>query len=260
VKLICPRVKVIHTFHGLTDNYQSKVKKFLSLIFTRLFKVLTDRFILVSKGELNIAKKLKAVNKNRVHIIYNGIEKPSCTERFNSATFDIVTLSRFDYQKNMDLAYKIACRFKRNRHIRFIWVGDGGDFDRLKQKSKDEDINIIFTGFSTTPFVHLLSSSVYLSTARFEGLPYALIEAISVGLPIIATDVTGNNEIVINNHNGYLFNTVDEAVESINKLYHNRERLSEMSIQSKKLFKAKFTIESMIGELVLVYNELIKTS
>lgn len=61
---------------------------------------------------------------------------------------------------------------------------------------------IDFVGFTKEPMKYLQSSDLYLSTSRFEGLPYGLIEAASVGLPIVASNVKGNNEVVNNGYNG----------------------------------------------------------
>ena len=97
------------------------------------------------------------------------------------------------------------------------------------------------------------SASIYLSTARFEGLPYALIEAASVGLPIVATNVVGNNETLENRKTGFLFNTIEEAIEYILQLKNNPTLYQKMSTQSRNFFKNQFTLKKMINKLVEVY-------
>lgn len=256
LKLLGCKIKVVHTFHGITDNYTNWLKSLANKISGRILKHFTDRFILVSKGELAIGIRLKILANERSYVIYNGIAIPSVSDNMKCKnTFDIVSLSRFDYQKNMDLSLEIARKLKENKNIRFIWVGNGTDYDRLKAESEKEELNIVFTGFSKEPYKYLESSDIYLSSSRFEGLPYALIEAASTGLPIIATDVVGNNEVVVNGKTGYLYTTVEDAVSKITYLFDNPSVRHCMSKESGNFFRQNFTIGKMIDSLVAVYKE-----
>ena len=195
--------KIVHTFHGISEFYSCKAKKIIDKLSGVVLKYFTDAFVLVSYGEL-----------------YNGIEDPHrLAERKEDK---VVTISRFNYQKNMDSSFAIASAFKQDNSIRFVWVGDGDDYSRLKQQAEKECINIEFVGFSINPMEHLCNSSIYLSTSRFAGLPYALIEAAAIGLPIIASDVKGNNEVVMHGFNGYLFHTIEEGIGYIEKLHKDR--------------------------------------
>lgn len=254
LKLVCPSIKIIHTFHGISDTYNSKIKKYIHLILGRFFKYFTDEFILVSKGEYDLALKRKFIKEQHSQIIYNGIETPNVTRDYDSNIFNIVTLSRFDYQKNMDYAFTIAERLKDYKDIYFTWVGDGDDYKRLKAAAQQNSLNIVFTGFQTEPMNFLIKSSLYLSTSRFEGLPYALIEAASIGLPILATDVKGNNEVVKNEYNGYLFDNEEECVRLILELYNDRQKLLRFSLNSKSFFKQHFTLNEMLEKLRTVYD------
>lgn len=257
IKLIIPSVKVIHTFHGISDNYNSSVKKYIHTIFGRIFKLLTDQFVLVSYGEYKLALERKLIKEKSSHIIYNGIESPNCSKSENRNIFNIVTISRFDYPKNMDFAYQIAEKLKDNKNIVFTWIGNGDDYERLKSFSEKNSINIQFTGFQPEPIKYLTKASLYLSTSRFEGLPYALIEAASLSIPILATNVKGNNEVVKNGYNGYLFNTLDECVGLILKLYNDKKLCNELSLNSKKYFQQNFTLDEMLNKLMNLYNKYI---
>ena len=99
---------------------------------------------------------------------------------------------------------------------------------------------------------------MYLSTSRFEGLPYALIEAASAALPIVATDVIGNNEVVINGENGFLFRDVNEGASKIKEVFYDESLRAQMSFNSKNVFLKSFTIEQMIAELMCVYKSMQK--
>lgn len=254
LKLLCKDINVVHTFHGITDNYTSRLKALANLVVGKSLRYLTDDFVLVSNGELRLGEKLGFVNVERSHVIYNGIEDSG--EKYDSVgdTINIVTLSRFDYQKNMNMAFSIAEKFKNDSRITFTWVGDGDDFQRLKEKAREENVNINFVGFSTKPMEYLKSADVYLSTSRFEGLPYALVEAASVGLPIVATNVRGNNECVKDGETGFLFESIDDGVDCIKKLLDVSTRM-ELCKKARKFYLENFTIEKMIDKVVGLYEK-----
>lgn len=254
MKCVGAKAKVIHTFHGVTSGYTSKTKKMSDLLSGRFFRFFTDCFICVSKGEYERALKKKFLSPQRAKIVYNGIENFPEFNRVNTQ-FDVISLSRFDYSKNMDMAIEIARKLK-GTGVRFVWVGDGPDFERLKNAAEQESLDIVFTGFTKDPFKYLQTASVCLSTSRFEGLPYALIEASSIGLPAVATNVIGNNEAVEDGKSGFLFNTIEEASEYILRLKNDSKLYQEMSAQSKVFFEEKFTLKKMIDRLAELYQEV----
>ena len=233
LKIIVPQIKVVHTFHGITNNYSSYFISF------------------------KLGKSMRFLFTDKSVIIYNAIADEGLKFNRYDNKLVIISLSRFDFAKNMDMAYRIAKALRNNHEIEFVWVGDGEDFVRLKQKSVEEHVNINFIGFTEYPMSYLKNADLYLSTSRFEGLPYALIEAASVGLPIVATDVVGNNEVVLHDYNGLVFKTEQEAVDAIKKLSINADLLNRYSINSRELYLKTFTMEKMISSIVDTYVQVL---
>ena len=258
LKVLCPKVKVVHTYHGISDVYSSKVKFLLSKLVGMILSPLADLYVCVSNGEKRMALDRKFSMDENTVVIYNGIKDPYIVNHrdIGQSPFKIVTLSRFDYPKNMDSMFRIAKHWARSIDIRFVWVGDGEDKARLEQQARTENVPIDFIGFTTEPMKYLQSSDLYLSTSRFEGLPYGLIEAASVGLPIVASDVKGNNEVVEHGYNGYLFKEESEAVNQIETIMNDNAKYQQMSVASVEFFKKNFTEEKMIGALVKEYKTL----
>ena len=100
------------------------------------------------------------------------------------------------------------------------------------------------------------ASDIFLSTSRWEGLPYSLIEATRGRIPIIASNVTGNNEIVFDKYNGYLFevNDIDFATNLLKELKDSDETLDTFGQNSRKVFKEYFMLERMVNKLKEVYS------
>ena len=103
----------------------------------------------------------------------------------------------------------------------------------------------------------LLASDLFLSTSLGEGLPYTLIEATRAGIPIVASDVIGNNEVVFDKHNGYLFRVddIDSAAHMLRELRDSNKTLETFGQNSKKVFKEYFVLNRMINKLKEVYFE-----
>ena len=254
LKLMGVKVKVIHTFHGISDEYSSQVKYLLSFWTGRLLAPFADKYIAVSNGEKALGVKRGFCKYRNCEVIYNGITDEGLGFK-NFERREVVTLSRYDYQKNMSLCLEIV-RLMKEDNVRFVWVGDGEDFQAMKESVENEQLPVDMLGFQTNPMDYLKQASVYLSTSRFEGLPYALIEAASVGLPLVATDVKGNNEVAINHENGLTFRTAEEGASAIRKVLNDKQTYERMNLNSRKLYEERFTINAMIHSLMNLYKSL----
>lgn len=256
LKLLIPGIKIIHTFHGVHISEHSFLMKILYIILERIFKFVTSGFINVSNGERDMCIKLGIINTARAFVIYNSVAKRKIIDKKSIRKklklpinkIIIITVSRFDHLKNMGMAFKIAEKFITNKNVIFLWLGDGEEKISLEQRALDNSVNnIIFKGFKNNVSEYLNASNVYLSTSQREGLPISLIEAMAYKLPIVASDVIGNNEVV-NSDAGYLFNIndYDDAVKKIDKLIKNNKLINKLGKQGYYLFLSKFNVNKMI--------------
>jgi len=261
LKLLLPQLKVVHTFHGMHIGEYSSLQKKLYFLYEKALAALTDKFINVSEGEKMQCLDFNLFKPEHSVVMYNAISPLQkdlagrCPALQNKTV--VATISRFDFPKYMDLAYQIAKSFKNNPNLVFLWVGDGQDKHKLEKLASQENLtNILFTGFSDNVAQYLSWADIYLSTSRWEGLPYALMEAASLGIPIVASNVVGNNEIVKPGEKGFLFNlqSPEVAVNYINVLANDKELYAAMSAAAQHTFRKKFRIEAMIAKLESVYE------
>ncbi len=268
IKLFNWKLKVLYAYRGFHIQKYSNIQREFYFAYERLMTLFTDKVINVSKGEQEQCINKGVLKKSLSSQIYNGIkplqkiEVEELTNRYKNK-FVISTLSRFDIQKNMILMYKIAKELRDYKDIHFIWIGDGDDKPILEQKAIQENVtNIDFVGFKNHKEIaeFFTVTDLYLTTARWEGLPFALVEATSIGLPIVASDVVGNNEVCIDNGNGKLYPIQDaqKAVKAILHLYKNREELHKYSEESLNIFKQFFTVEQMVDNHENLYKQVIK--
>ena len=190
------KIPVVHTTHGL-HLYSNKGLSFLYKKLEQSLSSYTRKIVTVSRGEFNLLEKIIGSNEKLINI-YNGITDPkeyyqNESNRYLSNT--IITITRYDFAKNMKLCLEIVRCLKSKYN--FIWIGDGPERQEIESIAKSEALPIEFIYFTDNVFKYLRKSFIYLSTSRSEGLPYSLIEASAMGIPIVATNVRGNNEVVI---------------------------------------------------------------
>ena len=104
----------------------------------------------------------------------------------------------------------------------------------------------------------LAAADLFVSTSRFEGLPGAVIEAMALGLPVVATSIPPVREVVEPGANAELFDPGDsEALAAIvRKLLDQPDRRSDMGARSREIFLARFTLERSAELMADLYREV----
>ena len=209
------------------------------------------------------AKKSNIYISNNISVIYNGVEnrlikakKISINQIKNNHVKKITVISvcRFVEQKNIKDILKIA---KRIPEIDFNLVGYGKLWDEIKNSLTEFEIeNVKLIGVKENVFEHLYYSDIYLSTSLYEGLPLSILEAMSVGLPIIASNVVGNLDTVENGINGYLYdlNDYSHAIKYLKKLALDKSLRNFMGHNSFKRQREFFSKEKMLSKYEKLYE------
>jgi len=266
-KLFTPKVCLIYTFHGLHISHYSKLMKRFYILLERILGKFTNQFINVSDGEKQDCLENKLFKESKSTVIHNAVERNTELKLTREELrhkldlpankFIVISVVRFNLQKNVWEILEIAKKFTSNQNILFLIIGDGEEKELIEKKINEDEIkNIRLTGYKKNVYEYLHSSDIFLSTSLWEGLPYSLIEAVQAGLPVVASNVTGNNEVVTNNFNGYLFDLNDrkKAIESILELFSSPVKRELFGRNSKKVFDGKFQLESMLSKTKKVYS------
>lgn len=258
-------MKVVFTVHGwsFTDGIPSNFKKFLFRWIERLVSRFTDLFICVSNYDAKIGRRDKVLNsKSNVVVIHNGTLPPQQKAEINHAVHTpirLVMIARFSKQKRQEQLIKALGQIdKKLFHLTF--VGDGETLDECKQLVNELNLskNITFVGFKDNVAPYLIKNDVYILTSFYEGLPLGIIEAMSFGLPIIASNVGGNSELVTNNINGYLVNNTHELIKSILLLIHDQNKIEVMGQKSYSIFLDGLTLKKNMNEVNSAYKSLFE--
>ncbi len=150
---------------------------------------------------------------------YRGVKSRS--------VFEIVTCSRVTEIKRLShIVEALSILDKKNYNFKWNHIGDGPLFDEVKgQTEKSLHKNKYeFLGRKANKDVYEYYSNndinLFLNVSTSEGLPVSIMEAISFGIPVIATDVGGTSEIIMNDKNGYLLNKDFETDDLVNLIMH----------------------------------------
>lgn len=241
--------KILYTTHGISFLRKdvSNLKNNLYILFEKMGMYMGGEIIACSKSE---AEFMQSKGIKKAQYIYNGIEIPKELPRIekNKDTINIVTIGRITYQKNPKQFNEIAEQFTNDKSIRFTWIGDG------ELKSELSSSNIRVTGWKNQKEVleELCKGDIYLSTSLWEGLPLAVLQGMSIGLPLVLSNCVGNIDLVEKNKNGYICIESSEAIKSINEIL-KENKILEKGDYSKIMVK-NFTISKMNFNYKKVYN------
>lgn len=249
-----------HAYSFLAPEFSGK-KKFLFIQIERfLSRFATTQTFCVSKGEMQAALEVNLDKTEKFQVIYNGlpeIDFPSKEtiraqlELENTAVV-IGNNARMSEQKNpmffMEIAQKMI---RQNANWHFVWAGDGQLMricqSFIKQNGLEKNIHLL--GERPDSETIVIAYDIFLTTSQYEGLPYAPIEAMRAGVPILATNVVGNSELVIEGKNGYLIDL--EWSEAVEEKLHKAAEMDAQMIQAD--FRQRFAIDQMLKQIETIY-------
>jgi glycosyltransferase involved in cell wall biosynthesis len=243
---------VIYTANGLPFIRKdvSKTKARLFLLLERIANFMNGKVISCSRSEAEELTKRGIPGK----YISNGTEIQPSYDRQPNDVVVVATSGRSTVQKNPALFNEIASKFASDKRVRFVWIGHG-ELNHLLTSG-----NITVTGWMTRSDASnvVRNADVYLSTASWEGLPLAVIEAMHLAKPLLLTRCVGNVDLVIDGYNGFGMDTAAEAATKILGFLEDRSTILQMGTHSRELAIREFSVEDMAVKYDVEYRRLAK--
>lgn len=240
--------KTIYTPHAISflrlDVSPKKRKIFIAM--EKFASFFGGKIVACSQSEKEAIEEQGIKN---VTFINNGIKPLQIEKKVNTSDkITIISVGRLSIQKNPKLFNDIALEFIDNLNIQFIWCGDG------ELKSELTSPNIKCTGWIERKELenYLASADIYLSTSLWEGLPLSVLEAMSIGLPVILSSCVGNRDLV--EDNGFLYIDKIEAVKNINELLKNKIWINKKGHNSKIIVENNFNMRNMAISYLNIYK------
>lgn len=277
IKTSLPLITTVHT-PMLTDTRSIEVNNLRSMI-----EILMGRFVsfpielkLLKRADLittvanSIVQELKEyyLDTNGVTVVGNGVdEKVFAPKKDQTSDRYVLFTGRLAYRKGLfDLIEcgKYICG--KYPDVNFIIVGNGMLRDKLEAKVKKSDLEnrFEFKGYvSKTELVKLYqNATIYVLPSRYEGMPTVLLEAMSCGLPVVATAVSGNLDVIENGKNGLLVppKSPQEMANAVSILLEDSSRRRNLGIAARRTIEEKFTWDLISARILQCYESILRSN
>lgn len=264
------KVRTIYTAHGWGFNIGMKSwVKYPILLLEKLCARYTDTYVCVAEFVKNLGLKYKLAPENKFKVIYNGVENKLQAESRKHARHspsedglkenevELLFVGRLAEPKKPELTIEAIAGLSdeiKNK-IKFTIVGDGSKKAGLEILAKENKINAEFKGAlpKEEALIELQKSDIFVFISAWEGFPYTILEALSFGLPVIASNVGGVAEAV-NENNGILVNNeIGQIKNAILKLANDKELRLRMGEQGRRDVEEKFSLAKMLEKIEKIY-------
>lgn len=266
---------VIHTIHGFSfPAAKNKIQYLIYYIMERIGTMCGDKLICLHDTDRNIAiKKLKAAPED-IYIIPNGVDVKKYTppseknkkfyrELLNISNKDIVIgmTGRLWLQKNpIFLLRNMLPLLIKDKNIKILFVGDGELKNELEKLIETYHLKsqVYLLGWRNEIEKILQAIDIFALPSRWEGMPLAILEAQSSGLPCIVSNIPGNNSLVFNNIDGFLFDLEADSEEfkiKVKELIYNEEKRNKFGMKSREKIELHYSIDQRVKKIEVIYND-----
>lgn len=251
---------VVNTRHGQRAGHGWK-----SRTQFRWASLLVDRVIAVSDDAANLCIEVDGISPKKVQRIWNGIDLTDFAFAGPDTRPIAISVARLSAEKDFStLLRAIPQVVSEVPTFRMKIVGDGPERERLTGLTRELGMtdSIEFLGEQTDVPSLLRGAGFFVSSSLTEGISLTLLEAMSVGLPIVATAVGGNPEIVLQNETGFLVPPMDSRrlADAIVKMCHEQHRWLEMGRVGRQRVVQNFDVHRMARDYERLYWELVRQS
>ena len=264
------KMKVLYTPHAFSYlSTNNKLKKLLYVFVEKILRTKNTIILATSNSEKQQAIGTVGFNTKKVFVLKNAIDKKAIGEdkdlekTLKSKTY-ICTVGRPSFQKNLEMlirAFEIVSHNNKKVHLFIIGAGE-------YSPRKDKIISIINkknlkTRITILPWIsrkqvqtYIKNARLYVSSSRYEGMPYSVIESMALSIPTVLTNTDGNRDLVIDKKSGFLVQIGDdvEMANKIIKLLNESKLRNDLALQANKLFMQNHRLSDYLQKLSGFYQ------
>lgn len=254
----------IPTHHGMIDGFprwRERIHAWMVNYLSHDIVVVSDLTKNKAMQEGILAGKIEVISNGIVPVNVEGMDRGEIRKQMGVGTDDILLLSvgRLVYQKAHE--YLISAMpdvLKQVSNVKVAICGDGVLRQNLEMQIQslrlEEQIKLL--GMQSDVTKYLVAADVFVLPSRWEGLPIALLEAMSVGLPVIATRVEGVDEVVEEGVHGILVKpeSAEELVKAILQLSRDTAQRQRMGKAARLRVLNSFTVDRMCEKYLEVFE------
>ncbi len=262
-------ISTFYTPHAYSYlSAESRLKRFVFKNLEKVFRLLPAKTIACSTSEYDRTINDLKFKEKKVFLWKNSIKdliyKKQLKKISNLPEKFICSIGRPSYQKNTDLLVKTLFEVKKSvKDVHLLILGVGfysPSFEGVERFIKKNNLqnNITFVPWLEREQILeiLKNSKFYISTSRYEGLPYSIIEALALSKPCIVTNVDGNKDLIKNNYNGFLIEEDSlKLSQRVIELFKDDDLIKRLSTGARRTFEDNYNIEKTITQLEKIYFE-----
>lgn len=255
--------KKIAWLHTLTE-YSQKNKTNESLINEKKIYQAFDQIVAISKSVLESFDAKFQIQKQKCSIIYNSIDtftinlkkneiiNHNLIQKINRPLF--ISVGRMTQVKGYDRIIKVASKLKEKDYP-FTWwiIGDGGEKKKLQEEIENNKLtsNIILLGHQSNPYFFMKQADCFVSASYIEGLNITLLEAMSLNIPILVSNIPAHKEVLSyrNTLGGYLFKNESDLLSILEKYLNGQLNIKEYIPIADQIIQQKFLCQTQIEKI-----------
>jgi glycosyltransferase involved in cell wall biosynthesis len=267
-KLEWSRIPVLYTPHGFAfaGHFRYRAERLAYREAERALGRLTDRVICVCHAEARLAKLV--VTPRRIRVVYNGVPRApvgppdAAMERLARRGPVVCTLGLMRAGKGLETLIDAAPEvLAHHPEAQFAIWGDGPETTALRERARRYGVERVthFLGATTNPLIALRGSSVFVMPSWRESFPYVLLEAMSAGLAIVATDVGGVREAIADGESGLLVPPADAGAlaHALTRTLDDANWRAGLGTSARHQVEGQFTQQAMLAGISDVYADLL---
>jgi glycosyltransferase involved in cell wall biosynthesis len=257
-------IPAVFTAHGwaFTEGV-GPVRRAIYWLLERIGSLLSGLVIAVSDFDRNLAIAAKITTPERIRTVHNGIPDlmPGVpTARLRTIPPKVIMVARFSEQKDHECLLRALARIRES--LWSLTLVGAGDPATTKDLARSLGLleRVYFLGERTDVEQLLSEHQVFVLASRWEGFPISILEAMRAGLPVVASDVGGVSEAVINGHTGFLCERGDseQLAQQLRVLIESPESREAMGRAARMHFLEHFTIDKMVTRTLQLYETAIE--
>ncbi len=251
-------VKKISWIHGSIEEFLKDSSKRES---HRRQLDAADTIVGISKKTSHSIKEVYPDYASKLQTVYNGYDFKTILEKSQEkinieiASQSICTIGRIEENKGSDRVVEvIRLLHQEGKHYHLYFIGAGDMEEELKKRVKEYELEdyVHFLGYQKNPYQYLSQTKVLLSMSKQEGFPGVYVEALSLGLPFVSTDVGGAEELSQEGRFGQIIESNQEAAQAITNYMTSA---SNFDVDEASQFIQQFTIAKQIEQVEKLLEE-----
>lgn len=220
-----------------------------------------DAIVGISKKTSNSIKEVYPDYAAKLQTVYNGYDFKSILEKSQEkidieiTPQSICTIGRIEENKGSDRVVEvIRLLHQEGKHYHLYFIGAGDMEEELKKQVKEYELEdyVHFLGYQKNPYQYLSQIKVLLSMSKQEGFPGVYVEALSLGIPFVSTDVGGAEELSQEGRFGQIIESNQEAAQAITNYMTS---VSNFNVNEASQFIQQFTIAKQIEQVEKLLEE-----